>query len=222
MKIMLKKLLSGLIIFVICTFILIKFFVLDNPKTLCILAEGFDEPSTPFYFVIERIYKLSEKKNISDKLINKLANGDNLYLHDIYIRLLGVLGKKESLYELEKIYIKYQKDKNYRARLYYVIKSMGLIGNEEIVPLLETINLKYNELQVQVSGANIAAALYLITGSSGYYYDDILNERQKLYLTEELIKAREVIVASKDRKRTFNEMVILDKTFRPPDEKWQK
>ena len=212
-----KKFLTIVVVATICIGIGFKFTVLDNPDFLCKVAEGFDEPSKPFYLVIERIYKLSEKKKFEERLIKYLNSDENRYLHDIYIRILGVIGKKISLHDLEKIYIKNQHNKKYKATLFYVIRSMGLIGTEEIVPFLETLLDKYGELQVQVSGSNIASALFLITGNDGYIFTDSQGEQQKLYLTEALIEARRVIKASRGRDRTFNEMLVLDRLYRPPD-----
>jgi hypothetical protein len=196
---------------------LLKFAIWDNPEALCILAEGLDEPSRPFYFVIDRIYKLSQEQNVSKRFIDNLANGKNRFLHDIYIRALGVVGDTRALYELERLYTKYQHYGDYRATLYYAVRSMGLIGNPEIVPFLETLLSKYNDLQVQVSESNIVTALYLITGRTDYHFSNGSGERQRLFLTKSLVEARNVIVSSKDRQRTLNEMIMLDTLYRPPD-----
>jgi hypothetical protein len=214
-----KRIISIILIVAVSLGIGLKLAVWNNTDLLCKIAEGFDEPSTPYYFVIERIYKLSEKRNISKKITQYLSKDENRYLHNIYIRILGVLGDKESLHELEQIYIKYQHDKRYKVTVYYVIKSMGLIGDKEIAPLLETLLRKYVELNVQISGSNIASALYLITGNSNYHFTNSSGERQKLILTNNLTKAREVIVSSKGRRRNFEEMKILDKVYRPST--WQ-
>jgi hypothetical protein len=214
-----KRIIIIVLIVAVCLGFGFKLAVWDNTDLLCKIAEGFDEPSRSYYFTLERIYKLSEKNNFSKKITKYLFKDENRYLHDIYIRILGVLGDKESLHELEQIYIKYQHDQRYRATLYYVIKSMGLIGDKEIVPFLETLLKKYDELNVQVSGSNIASALYLITGSSDFYFTNSSGERQRLILTDNLIKARQIIVSSKGRSRKFEEMIILDNVYRPP--KWQ-
>jgi len=214
-----KRAIIILLIVAICLGVGLKLTVWDNTDLLCKIAEGFDEPSTSYYFILERIYKLSGKNDFSKKITQTLSKDENRYLHDIYIRILGVLGYRESLHELEQIYIKCQHDQRYKATLYYTIKSMGLIGDKEIVSLLETLLTKYDELNVQVSGSNIASALYLITGRSDYYFTNTSGEQQKLILTDNLLKAREVIVSSKGRVRKYDEMIILDNVFRPPT--WQ-
>ena len=214
-----KRIIIIVSIVVVCLGVGLKVAVWDNTNLLCQIAEGLDEPSKPYYFILERIYKLSENSNFSKKITEYLSKGEKRYLHDNYIRILGVLGDKESLHDLEQIYIKYQHDQRYKSTIYYVIKSMGLIGDKEIVPLLETLLKKYDQLDVQVSGSNIASALYLITGSSDYYYINNSGKQQKLILTDNLRKARKVIVSSEGRSRNIEEMIILDNFYRPPT--WQ-
>ena len=211
-----KKLLILIVSLFICIGVVFKLTILDSPDILCKVAEGFDEPSTPFYLAIERIYKLSNKKSFGKKLIQYLENDENKYLHDVYIRILGVIGDSESLYDLKRLYIKYQHNKEYKATLYYIIRSMGLIGDKEIVTFLETLLTQYKELHVQVSESNIVTALYLITGRNDYYFTNSLGERQKLYLTNELIEAMKAIEKSKGRARTIEEMITLDMLYRRP------
>jgi hypothetical protein len=194
----------------------IKLCVWDNPKVLFRIAEGLDEPSSSFYLVLERIYKLSVEGSLAKRIEEHLSKNENAYLYDKYIRVLGVLGRKQSLYELKNIYNKYQHDQNYYSTLYYVISSMGLVGDNEIAFFLEALLDRYKQLNVQVPGATIAASLYLITGSTDYYFVNSSNKLQKIILTKELINARKTIISSKGRSRTYEEMLILDKIFRRP------
>ena len=213
-----RKIAAVTVIVIISVFLGAKNMILDNPALLCKVAEGFNEPSSPFYFVLDRIYKLSNKEDFAGKLIADLSENENRYLHEIYMRILGVIGESGALYDLEQTYVKNQHDENYRVILYYVIKSMGLIGEIEIVPFLEKLLEKYTELEVQVSGSNIAVALYLITGKDDIYFLNSEGQMQKLVLNENLIKAKMIIAASKGRIRTVEEMIELDRRiFRPPD-----
>ncbi len=214
-----NKIIYIVLMLTVCLGFGFKLVVWDNADILCNIAEGFDEPSTPFYFFLERIYKLSEKNSFSKELAQYLSKDENRHLHDIYIRILGVIGDKESLHELEQIYIKYQHDKKSKVTLFYMVKSAGLIGDKEIVPLLETLLKKYDELKVQISGSNIASSLYLITGKNDYYFTNNSGEQQKLILIDNLIEARKVIVSSKGRERTYEEKILLDNVFRPTS--WQ-
>ena len=206
------------VIVIISVFATTKKMVLDNPVLLCKVAEGFNEPSIPFYFVLDRIYKLSSKKDFGRKLIADLSEDENRYLHELYIRILGVIGESEALYSLQQTYIKNQHDENSKVTLYYTIKSMGLMGEIEIVPFLEKLLEKYKELDVLVSGSNIAVALYLITGKDNIYFFNSEGQMQRLVLDENLIKAKRIIATSKGRSRTLKEMIELDtRVFRPPD-----
>ena len=156
----------AIILLLVATF---KITIFDNQELLCVVAEGFNEPSIPFYYSLNRIYQISEKKNISNKFISYLRENKNNNLHELYIRILGVIGEDQAIHEFKKLYVKYQRKKNYKATIYYIVKSMGIIGNEGIVPFLEKILYKYNELDVQVPGSVIASALYLVTGKIDYY-----------------------------------------------------
>jgi hypothetical protein len=180
-------------------------------------AEGFDEPSILYYASIDRIYKISEKKKVGEKFIRHLTEGENQHLQNCYIRILGVIGEEGAISCFMNAYVKYQHNKNFKSTLYAIINSMGLIGNEDVVPLLETLLKKYDEHHVQVPGGLIAHSLYLITGKS-YYFTSSSGVKEKLYLSEERIEARKIIEASRERKRTFEEMVTLDKLIYRPSE----
>jgi hypothetical protein len=197
--------------------VLLKMMVLDNPNILCMVAEGFDEPSTLYYASIERIYKISEKKKVHEKFIKLLNEGENQHLQNCYIRVLGVIGEEDAISCFMNAYAKYQHNKNFRSTIYAIINSLGLIGSEDVVPLLETLLNKYDEHHVQVPSSLIAHSLYLITGKS-YYFTSSTGVKERLYLSKERIEARKLIEASKERRRSFEEMVTLDKLiYRPPE-----
>ena len=71
-----------------------------------------------------------------------------------------------------------------------------------------------------VDPSTISVALYLLTGENNYEFINSMGRKQNLLLTKGLIDARKVIVSSKNRKRTAQEMVTTDKIFRPPGSKW--
>jgi hypothetical protein len=85
---------------------------------------------------------------------------------------------------------------------------MGLIDNNDLVPFLETLLRDYDQLRVQATKYSIARSLYLITGNKFSY----------VRIIRELSEARNVILKSKGRKRTLQEMLLLDKLYRPPEE----
>jgi len=191
-----------------------KVLIYDNPKVLYVVAEGLDEPSAMYYFVTERIYKLSANKSEMSRIVEELKSGENEYLHDLYIRTLGIVGENSDTanYVLVKIYSKYQDNDNKASIINTVIDSMGFIGNESTNAILERLLENYEKHNMIVAKYPIARSLYLSTG-------DINRVREKsslnFILTEELKMARTVLVRSADRYRTFNEMLILSNLNRP-------
>lgn len=206
-----------IVTFVIILAGFVKIGFLDNPELLCVVAEGFDEPSFCFYLTLNRIYALAEKDNFSKKLIQHLSTGNNANLHDIYIRVLGVIGEETALHELFRTYQRHQSDAAHKAIVYYTVTSIGMIGSEEMVPFLETLLEKPKELKIQVDELTIANALYLTTGIEETRVAEFFNGK-KHKLSPEQIAARRVIASSKGRKRSYDEMLVLDKIYRPATE----
>ncbi|MDH4271142.1 MAG: hypothetical protein OEW18_04110 [Candidatus Aminicenantes bacterium] len=204
-----KKIL--IIFFIIMIFILVVIAsISNNVDALCTLSGAFGTQSCLGKYFIERIYKIAEKKDISDIFIDNLKNDNKRALHFLYLRIIGVIGEKKALNDFTSIYIEHQDEKE-SIELFFVLDCIGLLGEEKAVIFLEKIINKKG----QWADLNylISKSLYLLTGKKY----DIINpegEMEKFYVTDELIKAREVMLASKDRKRTFREMVILDNLFR--------
>lgn len=125
--------------FIVFGIIILKLAVFDNPVKLCTFAEWFDEPSTPYYLVLNRIYKLSDKEEFSETLIKYIRNDKNPYLHKRYARVLGVIGKNDALPALKNACSKYCWNENYKITADYIVISMGIIGDEKIVSFLEKL-----------------------------------------------------------------------------------
>ncbi len=212
----LKKIVFTILIVLVCiSLFTFKKKVYDNPDRLCDLSERFDEPSTMFYIILERIFKLSEDISYNQKFMKYLNDNKKPHLYDRYARMLGVLGEDKAIPILKDVFIRYQNNRNYEAKLHYIIKSMGMIGSVESIDFLEEEMDKQRNMKSQVSGSTIACALYLITGNSEYYFVNVFGKRQKLHLSDRLIEARTIIVRSKDRKRTYDEILTLDQVYRP-------
>lgn len=192
----------------------VKIFIYDNPKALYVIAEGLDDPSSMYYHVVERIYMLSANDSEMNRIIEELESGKNEYLHDLYVRTLGIVGETSDLanYVLVKIYTKCQDNDNKKVIVYTVIDSMGFVGNESTISILERLIENYENHNMVVAKFPIVRSLYLSTG-------DVNRVKEKSSLdfivTEELKMAREVIARSKGRYRTFNEMLILTNLNRP-------
>lgn len=189
----------------------IKAITLDNEDFLVLMAGGFDSPSKPYFFCLNRIYRLSEKKDLKDKFTNYILQGKKKIYHNLYTRILGIIGEAENTEYLMKPYVQFQHDPNSRSRIYHIIDSMGFSGNTDYVPILEALLNKYKEHNPAVTKYQIARSFYLLTGNRYRV------EQELIYLSSELIDARNVISSSKGRKRTYEEMMILEKVIRPPN-----
>ncbi len=208
-----KKLLT-LLLPVLMLFTLAKILVLDDPDILCMIAEGFHDPSTPYYQTIDRLYKLAESQNFTDKFLDYLKSGKNEYLHDHYIRAIGVVGNINGSDVLIDLYGKYQHELRYEATIYTIIASIGLIGDTKSARFLENLLKNPDDPLVKLYYGTIVRSIYLITGRSDYEIPYGLNKKSKLVFTMELVRARKIILESRGRKRTYDEMISLDKLFR--------
>jgi hypothetical protein len=189
--------------------------ILNNVGLLFIIAGGLNKPSKSYYFVMERIYKLSKNNEVLEDILHDLNNDKNTHLNNIYIDTLGIIGNPTSATVLMKKYVKLQGDPNYADTLSSIIDSLGLIGNNDVVPILERLNKNYEKHRMQITKYSIVRALYLIAGKA-YEFTNNSGENAKLKITEGLKEARRIILETKGRDRTFKEMRSLDKLYRPP------
>lgn len=203
------KKIIGLIIF---SLLVLKVTVLDNPVLLLRMSEGFDKPSTPFHIIIERIYKLSINEKAYLKMAKYMSDLENKDFQATYLRIIGVVGYVESSIYLKNINLNEPTETRMK---YSLISSMGLTGDMDFIPILENLLKKKNNANDMIPLPNIALSLYFITGRTDYYFINKSGHKQNVLLNNGLINARKVIKNSKERKRTYEEMLILDKIFRP-------
>lgn len=194
----------------------IKVIVFDNWKVMFVFLSFMDNPSKGYVFFQKRIYKIAAKTNLGNKILKELYEKESPNLRNIYIKTLGVIGERSASGYLIKCYSKYQNDEKHKDTVWYLIMSAGMIGNNDLVPLLETLLNNYHKHRITVTRYAIARSLYLITGRR-YNYKDDYGEERKIILTNDLIMARKVIESSIGRKRTYNEMLILDRLYYSPD-----
>lgn len=195
--------------------LIFTFSILKNINALFLISEGLDRPSKAYYILIERIYRLSSKKKAGDKIWGYVEGNKNAHLHNLYIQVLGITGAYIPTGSLIKLYSICQHDIDRRSTASKIIDAMGLLGNEDFVPFLETLLRDYDKLKVQATKYAIVRSLYLITGNRYTYLND-LAQKSKLQVTDELTEARNVIKITKGRSRTIQEMLVLDKLYRPP------
>jgi len=204
----------GFAAYLVILLFLIKCAFLDSPALLLRVMDRFEQPSKPFYVVLERIYKLSAKDDFFTEMkFCLMGQGRDTY-HGIYLRYIGVVGQKWASNDIRSAYVKGLKDIDAEG-YFMVISSMGLTGNASLTPLLEELLAQSrHDKSLRGSGAAIASSLYLITGKTDYRFTNETGSEQQLALTPELMYTRKVIVESRGRKRTLEEMVVLDKTYR--------
>ncbi len=190
--------------------VIFKILLLDNPSFLFFIAGGLDRPSRLYFHVTKNIYAISSKSNLSEKLLRNLEKDRNKHIHDLYIHTLGVIGEYKAIPYLIKAYAEYQNESNRRYMIYRIILSLGMIGNEDSIPFLETLLRDYEKLQPKIEGYCIARALYLCTGDI-YKYTGLSGEKTILYVGPKLSTARSIITTSKGRSRTIEEMITLGK-----------
>jgi hypothetical protein len=211
-----KKIIAFVLITLSIFTIGFKVFIFDNLNALFLIAEGFDQPSIWFYVAQERIYKIAERKDIGNVILKYLEDDKNRHLHNLYIKTLGIIGEYYSAAYLIKAYAKYQNKERYAVTVGYIIASMGMLGNNDVVQLLDTLLKNYDKHKMQVTRYSLARSLYLLTGKR-YDYVNSSGENTKIHLTNELKNARKVIEESKGHRRTYDEMIVLDKLYRPPE-----
>jgi hypothetical protein len=178
----------------------------NNNFILYTIASGLDVPSKPYYFITERIFQLPVEAN------HRLLQHDSLI--DLYVHIAGV--KRNNNIDLLGLYTAYQHDNNNIGRVYNVVNSMGLMGDETYTFLLESLLNDYEKLNVPVTKYTITRALYLITGKRYFYREAERDMNSGIPITDELYMARQIILNTRLRRRTLKEMVDLDKILRPP------
>jgi hypothetical protein len=143
-------------------------------------------------------------------LLDQLRNGRNPSRRYLCIRILGVIGDKNSLASFIDIYKKHQDEKR-SVLLYSVFESIGLLGENKAVPFLKTA--LDNKLKWEALNYPIVESLFFLTGKR-YEFINPNGDMQAFYPSEDEIQARNIVLATKGRKRTYKEMILLDKLFR--------
>jgi len=189
---------------------LFAYYLLNNEDFLLTLLISQNSKKVKSY-AFERVLKISKKKDIVKLFIKNLDEGNNKKYNAYYILILGVIGDNRALSTLYSLYVECQDNPNDPqciTKQYFSVTSLGLIGDDNAIKFLETILKNYDRHSTQVRRQIFARSLYFITGKQYNYINDDGVER-KFELWNSLIKAREVIKASKNRSRTIQEMMIL-------------
>lgn len=199
----------------------IKKAIYDNEDFLVHLAEGFDDPSFGYFFIIERIYKIAETKKIEDKFAEKILKNENSHLHGQYLRICGAIGKSDTIGFLIKIFNQNYRDKtkwedkNTWGILYDAIDSMGMTGNAKFIPYLEAVLNEKGPSHPGIYQFQVARSLYLITGKK-YNIESIDGGKKPLHISKEIEDARAAIKTSKNKRRNLETMLVIDNFLRAP------
>lgn len=162
-------------------------------------------------YALNRIFTISTKKDIVPKIIKEFEDGNHAELNAYYLVILGAIGDKRALPVLTSAYVRCQNNSNNPKCItiqYGSIAAMGLIGDENYLPFIDTILENYDNHHTQVRRQIYARSLYLITGKQYEYINDD-GEKRRLDLWDSIVKARRIIDATKARKRTVDEMIAL-------------
>ncbi len=191
----------------------IKTFFYDNTRMLYSLLEGADEPSSIYYMISERLFLLSTNANELERILNEIEVGENKHLHELYVRTLGVVGDNsaDANYALIKLYAANQRDKEKAGILYSVIDGMGFIGDESSIAVLNRLLYNYDKHLTPIAKYPIARAFYLSTGD----LHQATKGNSNFTITAEIQIVRKIILNSKGRYRTIEEMLAIDNLNRP-------
>jgi hypothetical protein len=206
------------IIFSVPIFFVAVIFIIsiNSVGFLCLIAGSSDVPSKMHYWAIERVLILyDEGADVGEQILEALKSNESNEIIDVYIKIVGLIGEKEALGYLNKIFVEALNKNDPRGLTYPLVNTFGLMGNDEIVSFLQYILENYRKYNINATKYSIVRSLFLLTGRK-YEYVKASGSYGYFEPTSEFVYARHIIISSYGRRRTFEEMVVLDKLFRPP------
>ena len=196
------------IVYMVVLVALIKSMFLDTPSFLFRFSKALDQPSKPYHLLLERIYTLAQEDDFVAEVKGYMVGPRLDAYGETFLRFAGVVGYRWASNDIRKCQSKLGELN------VHLILSMGLTGDAAFVPLLE--ELLENALQdkpLSVPAPTVAGALYLINGRTDYRFKNESGQIQRLILNTTLTEARKAITHSRGRKRTLEEMLILDRIY---------
>jgi hypothetical protein len=158
----------------------------------------------------ERIVELSKKKDIVQELINNLENGVHRDLTSLYLLTLGIIGDSRALSTFSSLYISCQDkldDPHCITIQTFSVVGLGLSGSSNYIKFLSKILENYEDHRTTVDIQTFVESIYLMSGEKYSYKNN--GEAREFVPWDSLIAARKVIVDSRGRNRTIEEMMIL-------------
>lgn len=184
-------------------------------------ADDFDQPTKAHYLLQNRIYWLAAGDDtVAPRLVSSIKGRTFNRILSTKLRTLAVIGSKGFSYFLREYYRRpdfAHERPSFKKEFYNCV---GVNGDPDLIPILEKEYAAYglgsNSLKLQ-----LGKSLYLLTGKQykigGTYYSKLEGKvKPRIYvLYKDLKFFRKVIRESQGRKRTYEEMLILDGAYFP-------
>ena len=152
---------------------------------------------------------MAEKEIIFPELL-KLEREAFIEDRHTFSRIISVIGPINSndyspFTSIMKLYVKHQND----PLAGDFIRNFGVYGDQRGTKIFEHIIKDPSKYEHQFFASE---ALYLLTGEKVPFINSY-KEKQDFFVRDELVAARQIIMESEGRKRTYKEMLALDKLY---------
>ncbi|MGO9316131.1 MAG: hypothetical protein ACLQDI_25765 [Syntrophobacteraceae bacterium] len=207
--------------FIGITILLFCYYLSTNIAFLIFVLGGADVPSYTYSLTIKRVYENCQYPYVRKTTVDDLISGHHSHLADTYIHILGVIGDSDASEPInEKLMLAVNKMEI--STIYRTIDSLGIIGDGEGTDseiLLKQLCDQYESFHVDFALYSLSRAIYLMTGNVYNCTRSNENRDTSLFIvSDELKYARQIIVSSRSRYRTLDEMMFLERLLRPPVE----
>ena len=182
----------------------------EDVDFLLLQAGAAGRPSVQHNSFMDQVFLLAQKIDVAGLCEERLSQNKYPGLHELYLRTIAVIGDANGLASFV-TYFSRRAATNDTFGLFDVYSFLGVLGDGKAQAILEK-QLNRNQANPVLNFA-IARSLFLLTGQR-YRFVNPDGNLQEFYPTEAAIRARTIILASRGRKRTFEEMRTLDGLFR--------
>lgn len=200
---------------VICMLMVACYYYLStNINFLMAVAGVTDVPSHLHSWVMKRIYVQCLDPSIRRGLLDDFVYERRKSLTTIYIDIFGVIGDVDAVGPIVEVLARSGNEKQYITFIHSV-DSLGLIGDNGPELLLRSYCDKFSDYRLDIPSYSLSRAIYMISGDS-YNCKESDIKHFGFVVTDVLIYARGIVVSSRGRYRTLEEMMALENYLRPP------
>jgi hypothetical protein len=209
-----KRHLIYLVLSVLAGLAILCFLITNSSlKVQYALAGNVSTDSFLYQYAMERIIRIySEEPEKVTNLILKEYNLNDPYFY-VDTVLLSIFADPPSTNALR---TKIDNLTDFQDKIYsdsgysLLIESIGIAMMKDREPFLVDLLSKLNNSTRIASAINytVARSLFFLTGKT-YKYTNRKNSKSTVRLTDHILKTRDVLVNSMDRKRTVDEMILL-------------